>query len=88
MHCRIYTSEKKPETYLYLAEEFAIEDLPEELQQIFGEPRFVMGLMLSTQRELAQVNVVTVLAELESKGYFLQLPPKTPTEEQITQLLS
>jgi len=88
MKCRIYRSENKPETYLYLADKFAVEDLPEELQQVFGEPRFVMSLLLSPQRKLAQVDVSTVMTALESNGYFLQLPPKTPTEEQITQWLS
>jgi uncharacterized protein YcgL (UPF0745 family) len=88
MNCKIYNSERKPETYLYLAEGVEIDDLPEDLQQIFGEPGYVMTLVLSEQRKLAQVNVETVMTELKTNGYFLQLPPKTPTEEQIRNWLS
>ena len=88
MNCRIYRSEKKPETYLYLAENISFPDLPDELQQIFGEPLLVMDLVLSAGRKLAQVDVSNVIDALDTDGFFLQLPPKTPTEEEITRWIT
>lgn len=88
MNCGVYRSEKKPETYLFLAENISFPDLPDELQQIFGEPLLVMNLVLSASRKLAQVDVSSVIHALDTNGYFLQLPPKIPTEEEITRWIS
>lgn len=88
MICGVYRSEKKKETFLYLARGTEFEDLPEELQQVFGEHTLVMNLVLSPQRKLAQVEVEKVIEKLGTDGYFLQLPPNTPTEEEITRWLA
>ena len=87
MICGVYRSEKKEETYLYLARGTEFEDLPTELQELFGVPVRVISLVLSPDRQLAQVDVNTVIEHLENDGYFVQLPPKTPTEEEITRWL-
>ncbi len=87
MICGVYRSEKKEETYLYLARGTEFEDLPTELQELFGEPIRVISLVLSPERKLAQVDVNKVIEHLESDGYFVQLPPKTPTEDEITRWL-
>ena len=83
-HCLIYRSEKKPETYLYLAVGASFSDLPQDLQKTFGEPVLVMKLEVNKDTSLAQADAVRVIAALEDPGYFLQLPPKTPVEELIT----
>lgn len=88
MNCMIYRSDKKQETYLYLALAMEFEDLPEALQQSFGEPAFVMQLELSAEQKLARVDVDKVLHELEEQGYYLQLPPKLPVEEEISRRFS
>lgn len=88
MICGIYRSDKKKETFLYLARGTEFEDLPDELQEVFGEPTLVMNLVLSAKRKLAQVDVEKVIEKLKADGYFLQLPPKTPTEEEITRWLA
>ena len=85
--CKVFRSDKKSETYLYLAEDSEFNDLPSDLQQRFGEPAFVMSLELSAERELARVDVKKVLQSLQEHGYFLQLPPKLPVEEEITRWL-
>ena len=82
--CEVYRSDRKAETYLYLADEMAFEDLPEELQQRFGEPAFVMKLLINPDKPLARVDVEQVLISLKEQGYFLQLPPKLPIEEEIS----
>ena len=85
--CNVFRSDKKTETYLYLAEDNEFADLPVELQQSFGEPAFVMRLELSSERKLARVDVKKVVQGLLEQGYYLQLPPKLPVEEEITRWL-
>ncbi len=86
--CRIYRSENKAETYLYLAEGMEFEDLPEELRDRFGTPLLVMPLILTKKRKLARVDVEKVIANLAEHGFYLQLPPKLPVEEEISRRFS
>jgi len=86
--CKVYRSGKKAETYLYLAHDRDFDDLPEALRQAFGEPHFVMHLRLSPERRLARVGVEQVLEALAGEGYFLQLPPDLPVEEEIARRFS
>ena len=86
--CKVYRSGKKAETYLYLAQDGLFDDLPAELRQVFGEPVFVMQLKLDSERRLARVDVEQVLEHLEVQGYYLQLPPELPVEEEIAQRFS
>jgi len=88
MNCQIFRSQKKDETYLFLAADQPFEELPEELRATFGEPVFVMALKLSSKSKLARVKVQSVLASLRERGYFLQLPPKLPVEEEISKRFS
>jgi uncharacterized protein YcgL (UPF0745 family) len=85
--CKVYRSDKKAETYLYLTDEMEFDDLPTELQERFGEPAFVLRLELSADRRLARVDVTKVLESLTVHGFYLQLPPKLPVEEEITRHL-
>jgi len=85
--CNVFRSDIKAETYLYLSEDCEFHDLPSELQKSFGEPAFVMRLELSAQRKLARVDVNKVLQSLQADGFYLQLPPKLPVEEEITRWL-
>jgi uncharacterized protein YcgL (UPF0745 family) len=88
MNCRIFRSERKSETYLFLAADRLFEDLPENLRTAFGEPVFVMDLTLTADSNLARMNARSVLECLQEQGYFLQLPPKLPLEEEISQRFS
>lgn len=85
MHCDIYRSSKKDEMYLYIArpdhsdENNEVDPLavvPEMMRQAFGRATFVMHLELSETRKLARVNVLHVLDSLQTKGFFIQLPPE------------
>jgi len=82
------SSQKKDETYLFLAADQPFEELPEDLLATFGEPVFVMALKLSSKSKLARVETQSVLACLRERGYFLQLPPKLPVEEEISKRFS
>ena len=86
--CKVYRSGKRAETYLYLAHDRAFDDLPDELRHAFGDPAFVMHLQLGPERRLARVPVERVLEALGDPGYFLQLPPELPIEEEITRRFS
>jgi uncharacterized protein YcgL (UPF0745 family) len=86
--CKVFRSDKKAEAYLYLADDMEFDDLPTQLQERFGEPAFVLRLELSTDRNLARVDVTKVLESLVEHGYYLQLPPKMPVEEEITRQFS
>lgn len=88
MRCVIFRSNTKAETYLYLRDGKEFDELPVELQESFGQPVFVMSLDLSTDRKLARVDVANVLTSLEKQGFYLQLPPKLPVEEEITRRFS
>ena len=70
MHCDIYRSSKKDEMYIY------IEKVPEAVLQAFGRATFVMHLELAPTRKLARVNVLHVLDSLQTKGFFIQMPPE------------
>ena len=85
--CKVYRSEKKAETYLYLADGLTFDELPAELLIQFGEATFVLNLELEKNRKLARVDVEKVLESLDGTGYYLQLPPKLPIEEEITRHL-
>jgi uncharacterized protein YcgL (UPF0745 family) len=88
INCRIFRSDCKSETYLFLAADRLFEDLPENLRTAFGEPVFVMNLTLGTDSKLARMNAQSVLESLQKQGYFLQLPPGLPLEEEISRRFS
>ncbi|MFB3078404.1 MAG: YcgL domain-containing protein [Lysobacterales bacterium] len=88
MNCVVYKSDRKPDTYLYLADYCEFQELPGELQEIFGAPVRVMRLELSRKSRLARVDASAVRQELEKNGYFLQLPPGISTEEEIAKQFS
>ncbi|MCQ8104304.1 YcgL domain-containing protein [Methylomonas sp. SURF-2] len=75
MLCFIYKSLKKEELYLYMDKKDDFSALPESLLNSFGSLQFVMELELSAVRKLAREDVVKVIASLESKGFYVQMPP-------------
>lgn len=88
MNCQVFRSDKKDETYLFLATKQSFEDLPDKLRAMFGEPAFVMDLKISPQSKLARADTNNVLESLAKHGYFLQLPPKIPIEKEISSRLA
>ena len=74
--CWIYRSPRKDEMYLYVCEEDNFEAVPEALLSRFGVPVKVMELSLTPQRNLAREDVNTVMENLRTQGFHLQMPPK------------
>jgi uncharacterized protein YcgL (UPF0745 family) len=75
--CTIYRSSKKEGMYLYVEKAEDLARVPAALLSRFGKPEHAMTLLLHPDRELARVDVAKVLAELDEKGFFLQLPPQS-----------
>lgn len=72
--------------YLYIARSEQTEDqaeafnplevLPEPMRVAFGRATFVMDLQLSESRKLARVNVLHVMDSIQTRGFFIQVPPE------------
>lgn len=75
MWCTIYKHAKNEEMYLYIKKDQSIEQLPDELKVQFAHSIYVMDLLLTPGRTLARENITTVMHNIESKGFHLQLPP-------------
>jgi len=78
MRCYIYKSLKKADTYLYITQEDDFASLPEPLLQLMGEMQKVLDLELSHDRQLARADVKEVMAQLQDRGFYLQMPPPDP----------
>jgi uncharacterized protein YcgL (UPF0745 family) len=75
MHCFVYASLRKADTYVWLAREGDFSVLPASLIQMLGELRFVLEVELDAQRKLPKEDAAAVLANLQAQGWHLQLPP-------------
>lgn len=70
-----YRSPKKDELYLFVPQEDALEKLPKELLVMFGEPTHVIDFELTAEKKLAREDTSVVLEALQTKGYYMQMPP-------------
>ena len=75
MKCIVYKSLKNADTYLYVPKESDLSRVPKPLIEKMGELEQVMELELSPDRKLARENPKTVIENLLTNGYFVQLPP-------------
>lgn len=75
MQCYVYKSLKKDLLFLYVDRKDDFSHLPAELLQSFGRLEFVLELELTPERKLAKEDTQQVLASLQEKGFFVQLPP-------------
>jgi hypothetical protein len=76
MHCFVYSSQRKPDTYVWLAarDEFGV--IPESLSMLLGDLRFVLEVQLDEHRRLPHEDSRVVLEHLRTQGWHLQLPPQ------------
>ena len=72
---KVFKSLKKLDTYLYLDKSQNFEELPSGLRDSFGQYELVLEMELSPERKLARADANQVLADIASKGFYLQLPP-------------
>ena len=80
MLVEVFRSSRKQDTYLYLPRGAIFEELPEGLRQTFGAPELALSVNLTAERKLARYDTEEVLKALSQQGFFLQLPPGSPSE--------
>ena len=76
MQAYVYKSQRKADTFVYLAARDDFERIPESLRTPLGELIFVLEVALTPERKLARENTETVRQNLASRGYHLQFPPQ------------
>ncbi len=72
---QVYKSPRKPDMYLYVDIAEALTRVPQSLLDKFGKPVEVLSLELTAGKKLARADAEKVLDEIESTGYYLQMPP-------------
>jgi uncharacterized protein YcgL (UPF0745 family) len=75
MLVRVLAGQRKADTYLFVAADQDMEELPEALLSLLGELRDVVELDLMPERQLVRCSGSEVLAAIAEVGYYLQLPP-------------
>lgn len=75
MHCIVYRSSRRPETFVYVADAAALAKLPPPLQQALGALTEALRFELTPERRLAREDARRVLENIASIGYHVQFPP-------------
>jgi len=75
LHCYIYKSPRKPETYLFVLQENDFSAVPKPLLEALGEVQKVIEIDLTPERKLARGNARLIMNDLNETGFHLQLPP-------------
>lgn len=75
MHCLVYASKRKADTYLWLDDPKRLEELPDALTGLLGELRFVLEVDLDRDRALPHQDAGQIVDNLCTQGWHLQLPP-------------
>ncbi len=75
MHAYVYKSQRKADTYVYLAARDDFERLPAPIRQQLGALRFVLEVELTPERKLARADPAVVRTNLAAQGFHRQFPP-------------
>ena len=86
MQCYIYRCSRKPDMYIYLAEEDDFSKVPKEIFNSLGIITFAMELELSANKKLAKEDPVLIMKNLQENSFHLQLPNNTPIEELMAKI--
>ncbi|MHB0776417.1 YcgL domain-containing protein [Halomonas sp. WWR20] len=73
--CEIFKSSLKDEMYLYVDKTRGMGDVPPALLERFGKPIMVTTMILTENKSLARAEAAKVIAQIDEKGYYLQMPP-------------
>lgn len=75
MLCAVYKSVRKDSTYLYVERRDDFNKVPDALLKTFGTPVLVTLIDLARREHLALADIDKVRQQLQSQGYYLQIPP-------------
>ena len=70
-----YKTAKKNELFLFTPKETQLDNLPNELLVMFGEPVHIFDFDLTQNKKLPRSDAKEVLEALTKKGYYIQMPP-------------
>jgi len=76
MLCFVYRSRKQYDMYLYVVEKDNFDSIPNVLMEKFGTPEFALDFELTPERKLAKEDTDTVINNLNTQGFHLQMPDK------------
>ena len=76
MQAYVYKSQRKQDTYVYLAKRDDFDAIPDSVGATLAPYTFVLEVALTPERRLAQADAALVRANLAERGFHLQLPPK------------
>ena len=75
MQAYVYKSQRRPDTYVYMAGRDDFSCLPAPLREQLGELALVLEFELGPGRELATEDPDVVRRNLADRGFHLQVPP-------------
>jgi uncharacterized protein YcgL (UPF0745 family) len=75
MQAYVYKSLRKADTYVFLRKQDDFAVLPEPVRAPLGQLVFVLSVGLTEGRKLARSDAAVVRANLEQRGFHIQLPP-------------
>lgn len=73
--CNVFKGNRKADTYLYVDKREGTARVPPELLGLMGELELALTFVLTPDRTLAREDPAVVVANIETTGYHLQLPP-------------
>ena len=73
--CSVFKSPRREEMYLFVDKSRGLEPVPADLLESFGEPQPVMVVKLDPGRKLARADAAEVISNIETQGFYLQMPP-------------
>lgn len=83
MHAYVYKSQRRADTYVYLAARDDFTRLPEPLRTQLGTLSYVLDVALTPERKLAQEDSAQVRENLATRGFHLQFPPSAAADPMI-----
>lgn len=75
MQAYVYKSQRKQDTYVYLARRDDFATMPAPLHAQLAPFTFVLEVGLMPERRLAQADAGQVRRQLAERGFFVQFPP-------------
>ena len=86
LHCCVYKSLRKQETFLFVLKENDFSRVPEPILEALGNVEKLIELELTPERQMARGKASHIINDLLEKGFHLQLPP-TEKPEPIGQVV-
>ena len=80
LHCCVYKSLHKQETFLFVLQENDFSSVPEPLLEALGKIEKLIELELTPERQMAKGKASHIINDLLEKGFYLQMPPTEKPE--------